>query len=74
LRSADQILLSNKKGVSAGTKSSLDVLQAENQRLEVFLNLTQAQHESLKAWIRLMSILGENSQDKIVFLYQNIIN
>ena len=74
LKSADQILLSNKKGVSAGTKSSLDVLQAENQRLEVFLNLTQAQHESLKAWIRLMSILGENSQDKIVFLYQNIIN
>ena len=74
LRSADQILLSNKKGESAGTKSSLDVLQAENQRLEVFLNLTQAQHESLKAWIRLMSILGENSQDKIVFLYQNIIN
>ena len=74
LKSADQILLSNKKGVSAGSKSSLDVLQAENQRLEVFLNLTQAQHESLKAWIRLMSILGENSQDKIVSLYQNIIN
>ena len=73
LKSAEQILVSNKKGVAAGTRSTLDVLQAENQRLEVSMNFTQAQHESMKAWTRLMSILGENNQEKITSLYQNII-
>lgn len=58
LRSAEQAVLSNQKGVLAGTRTSLDVLLVEQQRFQVELDFAQSRYEMLAAWVRLNSLIG----------------
>lgn len=65
LLSADQAVLSNQKGVLAGTRTSLDVLLVEQQRYQVQLDLAQARYQMLAAWVRVNSLIG--TMDDIEF-------
>jgi outer membrane protein/protease secretion system outer membrane protein len=58
LLSAEQAVLSNQKGVLAGTRTSLDVLLVEQQRYQVELEFAQSRYEMLAAWVRLNSLIG----------------
>jgi TolC family type I secretion outer membrane protein len=58
LLSADQAVLSNQKGVLAGTRTSLDVLLVEQQRYQVQLDLANARYQMLAAWVRMNSLIG----------------
>jgi outer membrane protein/protease secretion system outer membrane protein len=58
LLSAEQAVLSNQKGVLAGTRTSLDVLLVEQQRYQVELEFAQSRYEMLAAWVRLKSLIG----------------
>jgi TolC family type I secretion outer membrane protein len=58
LLSAEQAVLSNQKGVLAGTRTSLDVLLVEQQRYQVELDFAQSRYEMLSAWVRLNSLIG----------------
>ena len=58
-RSAEVALDSARKSVLAGIRSSLDVLNAQQQRTQVLSVLAQARYGLLLARIRLLSLVGQ---------------
>ena len=56
--SAKQAVLSNQKGVLAGTRTEFDVLKNLNQLTQVQLDLTRSRYDLIGAWFRLKSYLG----------------
>ncbi|MBU3694618.1 MAG: TolC family outer membrane protein [Rhodocyclaceae bacterium] len=68
LASAEQAVLSNQKGVLAGTRTSLDVLLVEQQRFQVELEFAQARYGMLAAWVRLNSLIGTMDDEEFTRL------
>lgn len=58
LRSADQLVLSSSKSFQAGSRTVLDVLNAEQQRVAVMRDLAQARYVYLTSKMRLLSLVG----------------
>jgi outer membrane protein/protease secretion system outer membrane protein len=58
VRSADVAVDSARKSVAAGTRTVLDVLNAEQQRVQVLRDLAQARYMTLMATVRLMALAG----------------
>ena len=58
-RSAEVALDSARKSVSAGVRSSLDVLNAQQQRTQVLRDLAQARYALLLSRVRLMALVGQ---------------
>ena len=58
LRSADQLVVSSRKSFQAGSRTVLDVLNAEQQRLSVMRDLSQARYIYLISRIRLLALVG----------------
>ena len=59
LRSADQVVLSSQKSFQAGSRTVLDVLNAQQQRMVVLRDLAQARYMYLISKIRLLALVGE---------------
>ena len=62
VRSADQALLSNQMSFKAGMRTSLDVLNAEQQRTLALRDLAQARYVYMLSSLRLESLAGEDRQ------------
>jgi outer membrane protein, protease secretion system len=58
MASADQVVLSNQKGVLAGTRTTLDVLTVEQQRFNTQVDLAKARYQLLVSWATLQSYVG----------------
>lgn len=58
LVSADQVILANRKGIEAGTRTTLDVLKVEQDRYNTALELSRARYSMLIAWARLNALSG----------------
>lgn len=58
LRSADQLVLSSRKSVQAGSRTVIDVLNAEQQRMVVSRDLAQARFVYLVSRVRLLALVG----------------
>ena len=58
LRSADQLVLSSSKSFQAGSRTVLDVLNAEQQRVMVLRDLAQARYVYLISKVRLLALVG----------------
>ena len=56
--SAKQALVSNQKGVLAGTRTEFDVQKNLSQLTQVQLDLSRSRYELISAWFRLKSYLG----------------
>lgn len=65
VRSAQQALLSNQKSFQAGSRTTLDVLQAEQQKTATLRDLAQARYGYLLAQLRLRSLAGDDRQESI---------
>ena len=65
VRSTEQAVLSNKKSFGAGLRTTLDVLNAEQQNTVALRDLAQARYLYLLSSLRLQSLVGE-SRDTIV--------
>lgn len=65
VRSAQQALASNQKSLQAGVRSTLDVLQAEQQHTTALRDLAQARYRYLLAQLHLQSLVGEDRQRNI---------
>jgi len=65
LVSADQNVLSNRKGVLAGTRTTLDVLNVEQQRFNTQVDLAKVRYQILVAWATLLSYVGDLDTDQI---------
>lgn len=59
-RSAQQALLSNQKSLQAGSRTTLDVLQAQQQHITTLRDLAQARYRYLLAQLNLQSLAGED--------------
>lgn len=65
LRSADQMVLSNRMSFKAGSRTVMDVLNAEQQRLVTQRDLTQSRFQYLLARVRLNAMLDNGGQEAI---------
>lgn len=59
LRSSDQLVLSSQKSFQAGSRTVLDILNAEQQRALVLRDLSQARLMYLVSRIKLLALTGE---------------
>jgi TolC family type I secretion outer membrane protein len=66
LRSAEQALLSTRKGVQAGTRNSVDVLNALQQLASVRLDLAQARADYAMGRLRLKAAAGTLAETDVV--------
>ncbi|MEG1770409.1 MAG: TolC family protein, partial [Comamonas sp.] len=55
-----QALLSNQKSLQAGSRTTLDVLQAQQQHTTTLRDLAQARYRYLLAQLNLQSLAGED--------------
>ena len=58
LRSADQLVLSSKKSLQGGSRTVVDVMNAEQQRMVVLRDLAQTRYLYLMSRIRLLALVG----------------
>ena len=65
LRSADQLVLSSRKSFQAGSRTVIDVLNAEQQRMMVLRDLAQARYMYLIAKIRLLALVGAADDEAV---------
>lgn len=64
-RSAEQAVLSNQKGFQAGTRSRIDILDAQQQRVSVERDLAVARYRYIVARLRLQSLVGSLDEPEI---------
>jgi TolC family type I secretion outer membrane protein len=64
-RSADQAVFSNQKGLQAGTRSRVDILDAEQRRMNVRRDLAVARYRYIVARVRLQSLVSSLNEAEI---------
>lgn len=64
-RSADQMVLSSEKGFKAGTRTRLDILNAEQQRSQTRLELARERINFVVARLQLLALSGGLSLDEV---------
>jgi len=70
LRSADQLVLSSTRSFQAGSRTVIDILNAEQQRVVVQRDLAQARYMYLLSRIRLLSLVGGIAQSDMMAVNQ----
>jgi outer membrane protein TolC len=65
LRSADQLVLSSQKSFQAGSRTLLDISNAEQQRMAVQRDLAQARYMYLISKIGLLALVGGADFDAV---------
>ena len=62
VRSAEQMVISSRKSYQAGVRTQLDILNAEQQRMQALRDLAQARYVVLISRIRLQALVGGDMQ------------
>lgn len=70
LHSADQLVLSSRKSFEAGSRTVLDILNAEQQRVVVLRDLAQSRYMYLISRVRLLSLVGGIGQSDMAAMNQ----
>ena len=70
LRSADQLVLSNRKSLQAGSRTLVDVMNAEQQRMMTLRDLAQSRFMYLISKVRLLALTGGADADAIAGINQ----
>ena len=65
-KSADQLVLSNSKSFQGGSRTVVDVLNAEQQRTAIQRDLAQARYLYLISKLRLLALVGSADLDAVV--------
>lgn len=64
-RSAEQAVFSNQKGFQAGLRSQIDILNAQQQRMNVKRDLAQARYQYILARLRLQGLVSSLNEQEI---------
>lgn len=67
-RSSDQAVFSNQRGFQAGTRTLVDILNAQQQRLYARRDLAQARYQYIMARVRLQGLVGAINEDEIAVI------
>jgi protease secretion system outer membrane protein len=70
LRSADQVLRSNQKSLAGGSRTMVDVMNAEQQRVQVLRDLAQTRYVHLISRIRLLAQVSDANAQEIAAINQ----
>lgn len=73
-RSADQAVFSNQKGFQAGTRSQIDILNAEQQRMNTRRDLAEARYLYVMARVRLQGLVGSLTEAEISTVNSWLVN
>lgn len=65
LRSAEQAIVGTRKGVQAGTRTTLDVLNAEDKKATVHRDLSRARYRYIVARVALLALAGGDTLAEI---------
>lgn len=65
VRSAEQVVLSNQKSFEAGSRTMIDVLNAQQQRTTAQRDLAQARYVYLVSRLRLQALAGDDRQASV---------
>ena len=65
VRSADQAVQSNRRSFAAGVRTTIDVLNAEQQKTMALRDLAQARYVYLVSQMRLQSLAGEDRLESV---------
>lgn len=74
LRSSDQLVVSSSKSFQAGSRTVLDILNAEQQRLSVKRDLSQARYVYLISRIRLLALVGSADEAALTGISQLLVS
>lgn len=74
LNSSKQALVGNEKGVKAGTRNLVDVLNAQQQIYSTQTKLTQSRHNYVKAILKLKATVGVVGYDDIQIVNSWLLN
>lgn len=66
--SADQAVFSNQKGFQAGTRTLVNILDAQQQRMNVRRDLAMARYQYLMARVRLQGLMNSLNEDEITLI------
>jgi outer membrane protein, protease secretion system len=66
VRSAEQAVLSNRMSLRAGSRTTIDVLNAEQQKTTALRDLAQARYVYLLSQLRLKSLAGEDRLSSVI--------
>lgn len=72
LRSAEQLVLSSRKSFQAGSRTVIDVLNAEQQRTLVLRDLAQARYIYLISKIRLLALVGAADAEAVAAINRSL--
>ena len=67
-RSADQAVFSNQKGFQAGTRTLIDILNAQQQRVNARRDLAQQRYQYLMARVRLQGLVNSLDENEITLI------
>lgn len=68
VRSSEQLVQSNKRSFSAGFRSILDVLNAEQRKQETIFELARARYEFLMAGVKIQSLAGSSFESTVLYV------
>jgi len=68
LRSAEQLVVSSRKSYEAGSRTVVDILNAEQQRVTVQRDLAQARYGHLVSKVRLLAYVGDVNLETVTAL------
>ncbi len=71
VRSSEQTLLSSQKSFQAGSRTRLDILNAQSNRMVVLRDLAQARYMYLMATLRLKALAGEADMAAVAAINAN---
>ncbi len=74
VRSADQVVLSNQKSFAAGSRTVVDILNAEQQRTVALRDLAQARHLYLLSRVKLLALVDSADSQAMVELNKSFQN
>lgn len=74
LRSADQSVLSSKKSFQAGSRTLVDVLDAEQRRTLILRDLAQTRYQYLISKVRLLALVGGADIETIAAINRTLMD
>jgi len=72
LQSAEQMLISNQKSFQAGSRTLLDIANAQQQKMVVLRDLAQTRYVHLIARVRLLALVGEANLNAVTQINQTL--
>ncbi len=73
VRSSEQVVLSNQKSFQAGSRTTVDVLNAEQQRVSALRDLAQARYLYLMSQVRLSVLAGDFNEQRLGEIGKNFV-